>query len=360
MSEKLEPTFEGDFTFALDVPFSLDGGGSLGPVTLHHAMYGKMSPARDNVILICHALSGSARIGDWWPDLLGPGKPFDPSCYCLLGVNVVGSCYGSTGPTSLNPATGLRFGGDFPVISIRDMVRAQANLVDHLGLGQLHAVVGGSIGGMQALAWAVDFPERVNRCIAIGAAPLNAMGLALSHLQRQAIRGDPAWRGGHYPHGEQPVVGLALARAIATITYKSDELFRERYGRNSNRAGEDPACSHAGRFDVAGYLDHQGKVFVDRFDANSYLVLSRAQDTFELGRDPVEEAKVLSRARAKTLLIGITRDWLFPPEEVRGLAERFQAAGVRAEYAEIVTNHGHDGFLAHPELLAPLVTRALQ
>lgn len=360
MSKKLEPSFEADFTFAVDTPFVLDSGAALAPVTLRYAWYGDMSPARDNVILICHALSGSARVGDWWPDLLGVGKPFDPGRNCILGINVIGSCYGSTGPTSLNPATGLRFGGDFPVVSIRDMVRAQAILLDHLGIPRLHAVVGGSIGGMQALAWAVDFPERVARAIAIGAAPLNAMGLALSHLQRQAIRGDPAWRAGHYAHGEQPVVGLALARAIATITYKSDELFRERYGRKPNRAGEDPTRSHSHRFDVAGYLDHQGKVFVDRFDANSYLVLSRAQDTFELGRDPEDEAKLLSRARAEMLLVGITRDWLFPPDEVRSLAKRFQAAGVHAEYAEIVTNHGHDGFLAHPELLAPLVIRALQ
>ena len=330
-------------------------------MTLRYAWYGSMTAAKDNVILVCHALSGSARIGDWWVDLLGPGRPFDPSRYCVLGINVIGSCYGSTGPASLNPASGLRYGGDFPVVSIRDMVRAQAMLLDHLGMAKLHAVVGASIGGMQALAWAVEFPERVPRCIVIGAAPLNAMGLAISHLQRQAIRGDPAWRGGHYyAHGEQPVVGLALARAIATITYKSDELFRERYGRKPNRTGEDPTRDHAHRYDVAGYLDHQGEVFVDRFDANSYLVLSRAQDTFELGRDPAEEAKVLGRAKAKVLLIGITRDWLFPPEEVRGLAERFQAAGVQAEYAQIVTNHGHDGFLAHPELLGPLLMRALE
>ncbi|MSQ96405.1 MAG: homoserine O-acetyltransferase [Gemmataceae bacterium] len=360
MTDKLEPTFEGDFTFADAAPFALDSGATLSPVTLRYAWYGAMMPARDNVILICHALSGSARVGDWWPDLLGAGKPFDPARHCILGINVIGSCYGSTGPTSLNPATGLRYGGDFPVVSIRDMVRAQAVLLDHLGIARLHAVVGGSIGGMQALAWAVDFPERVPHAIAIGAAPLNAMGLALSHLQRQAIRGDPAWRGGHYAQGQQPVVGLALARAIATITYKSDRLFRERYGRRPNRAGEDPTRDHAHRFDVAGYLDHQGQVFVDRFDANSYLVLSRAQDTFELGRNPDEEAKILSRAKAKMTLIGIAHDWLFPPEEVRGLAERFQAARVAAEYAEIVTNHGHDGFLAHPELLAPLVIRALE
>ena len=221
-------------------------GARLGPATLRlHAWYG--TPTRDNVILVCHALSGSARVADWWSDLFGPGQPFDVSRHCILGINVLGSCYGSTGPTSLNPANGRRYGGDFPVVSIGDMVRAQAFLLDHLGIGRLHAVVGGSIGGMQALAWGVDYPERVERVIAIGAAPLNAMGLAMSHLQRRAIRGDPAWCGGHYAPEAPPVAGLSLARAIATCTYKSDELFRQRFGRHPNRGGDDPSRSHEGR-----------------------------------------------------------------------------------------------------------------
>lgn len=346
----MNPTNEADFSFDA---LALDGGATLRPVTLHYATYGAMNEERDNVILVCHALSGSARIGDWWADLLGPGKPFDPSRHCILGINVIGSCYGSTGPKSLNPETGKPYGGDFPVVSIFDMVRAQARLLDHLGIAKLHAVAGGSIGGMQALAWAALLPERVPRCIAIGACPLNAMALALSHLQRQAIRGDPAWRGGHYATNEPPIAGLALARAIATCTYKSDDLFRERYGRRPNRAGEDPTKHHAHRFDVAGYLDLQGQRFIDRFDANSYLVISRAQDTFDMPAD-------LSMIKACTLLVGITRDWLFPPEDVRALAERMAAAGVDARYAEIVTNHGHDGFLAHPELLGPLLIDAMK
>ncbi len=349
----MDPTHESDFTFATEEPFALAGGGALRSVTLRYAWYGAMNEQRDNVILVCHALSGSARVGDWWADLLGPDKPFDTTRYCVLGINVLGSCYGSTGPASINPATGKPYGGDFPVVSIMDMVRAQAKLLDHLGIARLHAVAGGSIGGMQALAWAVVFPERVPRCIAIGAAPLNAMALALSHLQRQAIRSDPAWRGGHYAPGERPIAGLALARAIATCTYKSDDLFRERYGRRPNRSGEDPTRDHAHRYDVAGYLDLQGSRFIDRFDANSYLVISRAQDTFDLPDD-------LRMVQARTLLIGITRDWLFPPEDVGGLVERMRAAGVNASYAEIATNHGHDGFLAHPELLGPLLRAALE
>ncbi len=355
----MTPTFEGDFTFAETEPFTLDSGATLSPVTLRYAQYGTMSATRNNVILVCHALSGSARVADWWGDLFGAGQPFDPSRYCILGINVIGSCYGSTGPTTVNPATSKRYAGDFPVVSIRDMVRAQAKLLDHLGIQRLHAVVGGSIGGMQALAWAVDFPERVPRAIVVGAAPLGAMGLAMSHLQRRAIRLDPAWRGGSYEPDAPPTEGLALARAIATCTYKSQELFHKRFERKPNRTGAGPAVSHDGRFDVAGYLDHQGSTFISRFDANSYLVLTRAQDTFHLGDNPAAQAETLARAQARVLLVGIARDWLFPPEDVKLLAERFRAAGVDATYAEIETDHGHDGFLAHPELLRPMMMKAL-
>ena len=197
MNETIEPSREGDFTFAHDEPFALTGGGTLSPVTQHYALYGNLSAKRDNVVLVCHALSGSARVADWWPELFGPDRLFDTERCCVLGINVLGSCYGSTGPKSINSRTGRPHGGDFPVVSILDMVRAQAQVVDHLGIERLHAVIGGSIGGMQALAWATEYPARVSRCLAIGATPLSARGLALSHLQRQAIRQDPAWRGGH-------------------------------------------------------------------------------------------------------------------------------------------------------------------
>jgi homoserine O-acetyltransferase len=355
MVEQLSPTYEGDFTFAVDQPFSLTGGGALEPVTLRYALYGEMSPCRDNVILVCHALSGSARVAEWWPAMFGPERPFDPDRYCILGVNVLGSCYGSTGPRSPHPRTGRPYGGDFPVVSITDMVRSQARLLDHLGVERLHAVVGGSIGGMQALAWAVEYPERTPRCVAIGAAPLNAMGLALSHLQRQAIRQDPAWRGGHYPPDDPPTQGLALARALAMCSYKSAELFEERYSRKPNRSGEDPARSHEGRFDVGGYLDHQGRIFLDRFDANSYLVVSRAMDAFELGATPTAEAAALRRIQGRVLLVGISSDWLFPAADVEALARRIAAAGVEVRYAELQSAHGHDAFLADAADLIPLV-----
>jgi homoserine O-acetyltransferase len=216
---------------------------------------------------------------------------------------------------------------------------------------------------MQALSWAVDFPERVERCIAIGAAPLSAMGLALNHLQRQAIRNDPAWRGGHYAPDQQPVAGLALARAIAVCSYKSSELFSERFGRRPDRSGEDPQRSPNARYDIAGYLDYQGAIFTRRFDANSYLVLSKAMDTFELVRGDTSTASLetaLRNIQARLLLVGISSDWLFPASDVRALAWAARASGVKASYAELNSAHGHDGFLAEAAQLAPLIRGHLE
>jgi homoserine O-acetyltransferase len=243
------------------------------------------------------------------------------------------------------------------------MVRNQARLLDHLGIERLHTVVGGSIGGMQALSWAVDFPERVERCIAIGATPLSAMGLALNHLQRQAILNDPAWQNGHYALDQQPIAGLALARGIALCSYKSSELFSERFARGPDRSGEVPQSSLTARYDIAGYLDYQGSIFTPRFDANSYLVLSKAMDTFDLadgkgGATSFEAA--LRRIRARLLLIGISSDWLFPPSDVRALAGAARAAGVKANYAELDSSHGHDGFLAEAAQLAPIIKAHLE
>ena len=270
MSTTLQPTREGDVILAQDAPFRLEAGGSLQPVSIRYAVYGELNERRDNAVLVCHALSGSARVADWWPEMFG--SVFDLSRDCVIGTNILGSCYGSTGPTSINPATGEPYGPDFPVVTIRDIVRAQAQVLDELGVERLRIVVGASIGGMQALQWAVDYPARVEHCIAIGTAPLSAMGLALNHLQRQAIRLDPKFCGGKYPPHEQPAGGLGLARAIAMCSYKSAELFDERYARKPNRNGEDPLRSLEHRYDVAGYLDYQGEKFVQRFDANAYLV----------------------------------------------------------------------------------------
>ncbi len=349
----LEPARGG--TVTLEGAFRLEAGGVLWSPQLSYAIYGEPNEAGDNVILVCHALSGSARVADWWPGMFG--GVFDTGRFCIVGINVPGSCYGSTGPASLNPETGQAYGPDFPLLSIRDMVRAQARALEQLGIERLHTVMGGSIGGMQALQWALDYPRRIDRCIAVGAAPLGAMGLALNHAQRQAIRLDPEFRGGRYQ--AQPARGMALARAIAMCTYKSAELFGQRFARRPNRNGEDPYLAADARFDVAGYLDHQGDTFVARFDANSYLALSKAMDTFDLARGYESERDALRRVRVRPLLVGISSDWLFPPEEVRGLAQRIRDAGRPCDYAELRSAHGHDAFLADVELLAPFVAAAL-
>ncbi len=350
-----EPNVEANYT--LPGPLRLDGGGELICPHIHYAVYGELNHRRDNAILVCHALSGSARVADWWPELF-PGV-FDTSRYCVIGTNLIGSCYGSTGPSSVNPGTGVAYGSSFPLVSIRDMVRAQSGVIDHLGIERLHTVVGGSTGGMQALQWAVDYPNRVERAIAIGAAPLSAMGLALNHLQRTAIQLDPAYCDGGYEPGTGPQAGLGLARAIAMLSYKSSELLDDRFARRPNRNGEDPYQSYSGRFDVAGYLDHQGEKFNARFDANSYIVLSKAMDTFDLARGYESERDALRRIRARMLLVGISSDWLFPPEDVRDLAQRIRSAGHACDYAELKSSHGHDGFLADMDQLAPFITAAL-
>jgi len=364
MGAGLQPTREGDLAFATDTPFRLESGGALRPVTIRYAVYGELNAEADNAVLVCHALSGSARVADWWPEMFsapsqtggaGGSSVFDLERDCVIGANILGSCYGSTGPTSINPATDEPYGPDFPVVSVRDIVRTQSHLLDDLGVQRLRTVIGASIGGMQALQWAVDYPDRVGHCIAIGTAPLSAMGLALNHLQRKAILLDPELEGGRYPAGHQPAAGLGLARAIAMCSYKSAELFAERYALKPNRTGEDPLRSLHGRFDVAGYLDYQGEKFVQRFDANSYLVISKLMDTFDLARGYTSEEAALKRIQAHVSLIGISTDWLFPPEDVRGLAKRIQTAGVECDYTEFESAHGHDGFLAEVDAIAAVV-----
>ena len=369
MSEVLQPTREGDLTFAFGAPFRLEAGGSLQPVSVRYAVYGELNERRDNAVLVCHALSGSARVADWWPEMFSNtpsrasaardgdpgGSVFDLSRDCVICTNILGSCYGSSGPASVNPATGNRFGPDFPLITIRDIVRAQAHVLQELGVKRLRIVIGASIGGMQALQWAVDYPGRVEHCIAIGTAPLSAMGLALNHLQRKAIQLDSDFKNGRYAAGEQPARGLGLARGIAMCSYKSTDLFEERYARNPNRNGEDPLRTVDERYDVAGYLDHQGEKFVKRFDANSYLVISKAMDTFELGRGYSSEAEALKRIKAHVSLVGISSDWLFPAKDVLDLAKRIEAAGVQCDYTEFETAHGHDGFLAEMDAITTVV-----
>lgn len=362
-SQVPEPIYEGDFV--LNEHLMLDCGRTLANPTLHYAVYGRLDAARSNAVLVCHALSGSALVGSWWPELFAPEieeRLVDTRRDCIVCVNLLGSCYGSTGPASVNPETGRVYGPEFPLISIRDNVRAQAKLLDSLGIERLRLTIGGSVGGMQALQWAIEFPTRVERAVVIGVAPLGAMGLAMNHVQRMAIVNDPDWNGGNYLTHRQPSRGLSLARQIATMSYKSPELFEERFGRNPNRNGEEPWALDrdgggllGGRFDVAGYLDHQGARFPDRFDANAYLAILRTMDTWDPTREFCDADEVYRRIEAAILLIGISSDGLFPAKDVERLAEAMQKAGVRAKYREMITAHGHDAFLAEQTELVRLL-----
>jgi homoserine O-acetyltransferase len=354
------PTYEGDFV--LDEHLLLESGRTLASVTLHYAVYGRLNAARDNAVLVCHALSGSALVGEWWPEIFAPGAVLSLEHDFAICVNMLGSCYGSTGPGSVDPETGQVYGPDFPLVSIRDNVRAQAKLLDSMGIRRLRLVLGGSIGGMQALEWAILYPERVERGLIIGVAPLTAMGLALNHLQREAIQHDPDWGGGWYLPQRPPRRGLALARQIAMLSYKSAALFDERFGRNPNRNGEDPwglddqgGGLIGGRFDVAGYLDLQGQRFVERFDANTYLAILRTMDTWDPLHGRAWAAEVFGSIRARLSFVGISSDWLFPPETVRKFAQTIQAAGVQADYREMASDHGHDAFLAEQAELVRLL-----
>jgi homoserine O-acetyltransferase len=337
----------------LDEHLLLECGRTLAGVTLHYAVYGRLNATRDNAVLVCHALSGSALVGEWWPELFAPGALMSLDHDFVICINMLGSCYGSTGPGSVDPETGEVYGPDFPLVSIRDNVQAQARLLDSLGIRRLRLVLGGSIGGMQALEWAILNPERVERAAIIAVAPVSAMGLALNHLQRKAIEQDPDWAGGHYLPQRPPRRGLALARQIAMLSYKSAGLFDERFGRNPNRNGEDPRGLDdqgggliGGRFDIAGYLDYQGQRFIDRFDANSYLAILRTMDTWDPLHGFSSPADAFGCIRARLSFVGISSDWLFPPETVRDFAYTVQAAGVRADYREMDSAHGHDAFLA--------------
>jgi homoserine O-acetyltransferase len=369
---------QGNVTFAETDPFRLDLGGALSPVNIRFTIYGEPNAAADNVILICHALSGSSRADQWWPQLFAPGAPFANDDYCIVCTNILGSCYGSTGPLSINPATGAPYGSDFPAVTIGDIVRAQARALDLLGIARLRAVIGGSIGGMQALEWAIRFPDRVDDVIAIGAAPLGSLGLALNHLQRRALT-----------IAADPREGLRLARAIAMCTYKSPELFDERHGRRPNRRGPAPWQSADGLFDIAGYLDHQGAIFDTRFDPNSYTAITRAMDLWDPERDysanipsdglatqhviPSEDApkgrasesrdplfSPFSRITARVSLVGISSDWLFPAADVHALAHQLRDVGVDAPYHEIHSPHGHDSFLAEPQHITALLNDVLE
>jgi len=285
---------------------------------------------------------------------VGDGKLFDPQHVAIVGINAVGSCYGSTGPATL-AANGRPYGSAFPVVTVSDIVRGQAAALSALGISRVHIAIGGSLGGMQALAWALERSADVDMAVVVGAYDhFSPMGIALNAVAREAIRNDPNFAGGDYYGGDAPKLGIELARKIAMLTYKSDALFAQRFARQVDRRGGDPYANATDRFDVEGYLDYQGTIFSKRMDPNSYLALTRAMDLFDVRERP------LAAVSAQIIFVGISGDWLFLPQYVRAAAERLAGAGVRSRYLEMRSDHGHDAFLAEPEalrgLLAPIVT----
>ena len=350
--------------FGVEQPLRLDAGLDLAPFQIAYQTYGSLNANRSNAILIFHALTGDQHVANihpvtgkpgWWDTMVGPGLPIDTERYFVICSNVVGGCLGSTGPSTINPATGTPWGLNFPVITIRDMVRAQAMLIDHLGIETLFAVAGGSMGGMQALQWAASYPERVFAALPIATSTRHsAQNIAFHEVGRQAVMADPEWRGGRYLlEGTNPRRGLAVARMGAHITYLSDAALHRKFGRRLQDRSN-PTFSFDADFQIESYLRHQGIAFVERFDANSYLYLTRAMDYFDLAAD---YSGVLARAFQGTptrfCVISFTSDWLFPTAESRALVHALNAANAPVSFAEIVTDKGHDAFLLdEPELFA--------
>ena len=342
--------------FGADRPLVLDSGATLAPWQIAYQSYGTLNAERSNAILICHALTGDQHVASrnpitgkpgWWENIVGPGLPIDTDRFFILCSNVVGSCMGTTGPASLNAATGEPWGLSFPLVTIRDMVRAQAMLLDHLGIAQLFAVVGGSMGGMQVLQWAASYPDRVFAAMPIATGPIHsAQNIAFHEVGRQAIMADPDWRGGHYLQaGVRPAKGLAVARMGAHITYLSEAALHRKFGRRLQDR-DAPTFSFDADFQVESYLRYQGESFVERFDANSYLYITRAMDYFDLAAD---HGGVLANAfrgiKTRFCVASFSSDWLFPTPNSRAIVHALNAAAASVSFVEIESDKGHDAFL---------------
>lgn len=358
-------------------PLELETGGVLAPVRIAYETYGRLSPARDNVVLVCHALSGDAHAAGWsaetgapsavdgigaeergirrsgglgwWDALIGPGKAFDTERYFVLSTNIIGSCRGSTGPSSINPATGKPYGIDFPVVTVADMVRAQRSLLYHLGIARLLTVTGGSLGGMQALEWSVRYPNAVESVIMTAStARLGSQGVAWNAIARNAIMADPDWQvGSYYGTGRKPDAGIGIARMVGHVTYLSSQAMDEKFGRRLQDREDYSYTVTEADFQVESYLRYQAETFADRFDANSYLYISRALTYFDLARNHGNGSleRAVRAAQARFLLISFTSDWLYPPRDSQELLAALRAAGKDAEYHNIETGYGHDSFL---------------
>lgn len=328
-----------------DVP--LAGGTTLPDVVARVTVYGQPAADGSNVVLATHALTGSSRIGEWWSGLIGAGCLFDTARWCVVGINALGGCYGSTGPSSLAP-DGRRWGPRFPIVTVEDMVDVQRRALRQLGIERMAVVIGGSVGGFQALSWARRYGPDVDHAIVVAAHDhLRAQAIAQNYLAREAIRLDPAFKDGWYD--QQPEAGLKLARAIATLTYKSEELFEQRFANRPDRAGGNPRLALDDKFDVDGYLAYQGVRFAARMDANTYRILTRAMDLFDLRgaeRDP---------EKTKLTFVGVTGDQLFFAEHIRAVCERWAAAGWNAAFRLLHSDHGHDAFLAETRALGDLL-----
>ena len=350
-------------------PLVLDSGATLAPITLAYETYGELSPARDNAILLLHALSGDAHAAGrhrpsdpkpgWWDVMVGPGRPFDTERYFVICSNVIGGCQGSTGPSSIDPATGRPYGARFPVITIADMVRAQARLIDLLGIETLLAVAGGSMGGFQALEWAIACPHRVRGAILLAtSARSSAQTVAWNAIGRRAIMSDPRWRGGDYYGDEPPIDGLAVARMIGHITYLSEPALEQKFGR-AFQEGAGPGFTLAPEFAIESYLEYKGASFNARFDANSYLYITKAMDYWDLPAQYGSLEAALARARARFLLLSFTSDWLYPTAESRTIADALRRLDRSVEHIELESIAGHDAFLVDTELQAPIIAEFL-
>ena len=361
-----EPTPGQVMELGADRPLRLDCGVELGPFNVAYQTYGRLNAERSNAVLVCHALSGDQYVASthpatgkpgWWHVLVGPGCPLDPDRYFIICVNVLGGCMGTVGPASPDPTTGRPYGLGFPVITIADMVRAQAMLLDQLDIEQVFCVIGGSMGGMQVLQWATMYPERVCTAVPIAcAARHSAQNIAFHEVGRQAIVADPEWRGGeYYLHGTTPSAGLAVARMAAHITYLSEAALRRKFGRKlQDRASV--TYGFDADFQVESYLRHQGITFVERFDPNSYLYITRAMDYFDMAAEHDGAlAKAFTRTPVRFCLVSFSSDWLFPTAEMREVVHALNAAAADVSFVEIETDKGHDAFLLdEPELHATL------
>jgi homoserine O-acetyltransferase len=344
-------------------PLALASGAALGDYELVFETYGELNADLSNAVLVCHALNASHHVAGvsadnpqdtgWWDNMVGPGKPVDTRRFFVIGVNNLGSCFGSTGPMSINAATGKPYGPDFPVLTVEDWVHSQARLADRLGIRQFAAVMGGSLGGMQALAWSTLYPERLRHCVAIATAPrLSAQNIAFNEVARRAILTDPEFHGGRfYEHGVVPSRGLQVARMIGHITYLSDDSMAEKFGRALRDSVEraqpgDYRFTFDIEFEIESYLRYQGEKFARYFDANTYLLITRALDYFDPARTAGGDlSQVLAQARASFLIASFTTDWRFAPERSREIVQALLKAGRRVSYAEIDAPHGHDAFL---------------